>query len=189
MPDARVRGVSVWLAVGVALCATPIAALAEKSTQVEQSNWLQHVAQQGAAQIHDAELAQSRALLPSIRALARRVANEERALGADLARLGVETRLEVGPTSEWSDARGPDFDRGYMRTLVTRHLATLQLLAHTAHASGEPIDSELESLRARMRTVLQGHLAEARAIGLRVARFGIDTGMDTALFDSSDATD
>lgn len=141
---------------------TPTAALALASAQSRH--------EQSAA-----EIAAKRALVPSIRALAARIADDSAALQRRVTEFAHRRRLELeaanGAPLALHDKQGPAFDRAYMAAMVDSHKTVLAALQPYTDAD----DEALARIARESSAVLNAHLDSAMAIRERLAGLGIKT--------------
>lgn len=149
-------------AIAAAAGETPAAALALTSAQSGH--------EQAAAQV-----ASKRALVPSIRELAARIADDSLSLQQRVLAFAASRRLKLdaanGAPLPLHDKQGPAFDRAYMAAMVESHKAVLTALKPYTEAK----DTDLARMARESSAVLNGHLESAMAIRERLAGLGIKT--------------
>ena len=132
-----------------------------------------------------AEIARERALVPDIRRLAAQVAQDFRGGLAQVRALNhrkgwAEAVVDAAAPASFSRRRGPSFDRRYMQHLVQSHLQALTAVRSAARET----DPDVRALAANLESTLEAHLTQARDIGGRLERLGIDTGMAAQLLEA-----
>lgn len=149
-------------AIAAAAAETPAAALALTSVQS------QH--EQAAAQV-----AAKRAMVPSIRELAARIAADSATLQRRVLEFAASRQLKLeaanGAPLPLHDRRGPAFDRAYMAAMVESHKAVLAALEPYTRTD----DQDLARMARDSSAVLNAHLDSATAIRERLASLGIKT--------------
>lgn len=149
-------------AIAAAAGQTPAAALALTSVQSGH--------EQAAAQV-----AAKRALVPSIRELAARIADDSASLRQRVLEFAASRQMKLdaanGAPLALHDRQGPAFDRAYMAAMVESHKAVLTALKPYTEAN----DTDLARMARESSAVLNGHLESAMAIRERLASLGIKT--------------
>lgn len=167
MPASPLASLLLGLALGgsafVALASeTPAAALALTSAQ--------SLHEQSAA-----EVAAKRAMVPWIRELAARIADDSASLHRRVRAFADSRRIELDPADgaplALHDKQGPAFDRAYMNAMVESHKTVLAALKPHTDAD----DEALARIARETSAVLNEHLQSALAIRERLAGLGIKT--------------
>jgi putative membrane protein len=139
-----------------------------QTSSSQDQTFIQDAAKGGMLEVHMGQLALQRASNPAVKTFAEHLVADHTKGNADLASLARQKGIMVPPddakmamSMSIATKSGADFDREYIKTMVTDHQKTIEMFEKEASSGSDP---DVKEWANKTLPTLRSHLADAQAL-------------------------